>query len=260
MKHFILTLALICLGSMSALAQSTRVVKGAVVDKNGNPLPGAVVEATGGAESAVVDADGTYAIEVPIWLKSITAKYAGMRTKKMKLNTPGDIVFRMKTQRKGNWFVSVVGAVDFCAEEAEHGHDEDLRSIGRLGLMGGYIGNWGGYVKVTPSWGGGSEVCGIPSVTAGVIKKIVGPVYAYAGLGYAPVAGLEEDGYGYWSDYNKQYIYHYYYYSDYESGMMVDVGLMFKIKKIIANIGYSYSTSFCCHQNHDLHFGVGYCF
>lgn len=39
MKHFILTLALICLGSMSALAQSTRVVKGAVVDKMVTPCP-----------------------------------------------------------------------------------------------------------------------------------------------------------------------------------------------------------------------------
>lgn len=247
MKHFILTLALICLGSMSALAQSTRVVKGAVVDKNGNPLPGAVVEATGGAESAVVDADGTYAIEVPIWLKSLTAKYAGMRTKKMNLNTPGDVVFRMKKQsdEKG-WFVGAVGAGAFSDEWA-------INTVGRLGVMGGYIGNWGGYLKVTPTFGGDSGICGIPSVTVGAIKRIVGPAHFYVGLGYTPVAGLDDDDYKYYGMSKIDW-------PIYENGMMVDFGFMFKFNKIITNVGYSYSNSFCCCVNHDLHLGIGYCF
>lgn len=242
MKHFILTLALICLGSMSALAQSTRVVKGAVVDKNGNPLPGAVVEATGGAESAVVDADGTYAIEVPIWLNSLTAKYAGMQTKKIKLDHDGDIIFRLRTQiaDKG-WFVNAVGATSFFDAYKASGF------AGRLGLMGGYIGNWGGYVKVTPTFGDGTDACGLPAATIGVIKRIVGPAHIYVGLGYAPVSGDDDD-------------YNGYYYPDYESGMMVDFGFMFKFNHIVANVGYSYSNSFCCNVNHDLHFGVGYCF
>ena len=247
MKHFILTLALICLGSMSALAQSTRVVKGAVVDKNGNPLPGAVVEATGGAESAVVDADGTYAIEVPIWLNSLTAKYAGMQTKKIKLDHDGDIIFRLRTQiaDKG-WFVNAVGATSFFDDSEASGF------AGRLGLMGGYIGNWGGYVKVTPTFGDGTEACGLPAATIGVIKRIVGPAHIYVGLGYAPVSGDDDDYY-----YHDRY---YYDCPDYESGMMVDFGFMFKFNHIVANVGYSYSNSFCCNVNHDLHFGVGYCF
>ena len=245
MKHFILTLALICLGSMSALAQSTRVVKGAVVDKNGNPLPGAVVEATGGAESAVVDADGTYAIEVPIWLNSLTAKYAGMQTKKIKLDHDGDIIFRLRTQiaDKG-WFVNAVGATSFFDAYEASGF------AGRLGLMGGYIGNWGGYVKVTPTFDDGTEACGLPAATIGVIKRIVGPAHIYVGLGYAPVSGDDDYNYNGW----------HYYYPDYESGMMVDFGFMFKFNHIVANVGYSYSNSFCCNVNHDLHFGVGYCF
>lgn len=249
MKHFILTLALICLGSMSALAQSTRVVKGAVVDKNGNPLPGAVVEATGGAESAVVDADGTYAIEVPIWLNSLTAKYAGMQTKKIKLDHDGDIIFRLRTQiaDKG-WFVNAVCATSFFDAYEASGF------AGRLGLMGGYIGNWGGYVKVTPTFGDGTDACGLPAATIGVIKRIVGPAHIYVGLGYAPVSGDGDDYY---------YPDGYYYHDDcpnYESGMMVDFGFMFKFNHIVANVGYSYSNSFCCNVNHDLHFGVGYCF
>lgn len=247
MKHFLLTLAFICLGSMSALAQSTKVVKGAVVDKNGNPLPGAIVEATGGAESATVDADGTYTIEVPIWLRSLTAKYAGMQAKKIKLDRGGDIIFRLRPQsdNKG-WFVNVVGATSFFDAYETGGPG------GRLGVMGGYIGKWGGYVKVTPSFGGESRACGLPAATAGVIKRIAGPVHLYAGLGFAPVFGDDED-----------YSYSGWHYSDcplYENGMMVDFGFMLKFNKITANIGYSYSNSFCCNVNHDLHFGVGYCF
>ncbi len=253
MKHFILTLALICLGSMSALAQSTRVVKGAVVDKNGNPLPGAVVEATGGAESAVVDADGTYAIEVPIWLNSLTAKYAGMQTKKIKLDHDGDIIFRLRTQiaDKG-WFVNVVGAASFFDADETSGGPAASGPAGRLGLMGGYIGNWGGYVKVTPTFGDEAKACGLPAATIGVIKRIVGPAHIYVGLGYAPVSGDDDDyGYNGW---------HYDDCSFYENGMMVDFGFMFKFNHIVANVGYSYSNSFCCNVNHDLHFGVGYCF
>lgn len=253
MKHFILTLTLICLGSMSALAQSTRVVKGAVVDKNGNPLPGAVVEATGGAESAVVDADGTYAIEVPIWLNSLTAKYAGMQTKKIKLDHDGDIIFRLRTQiaDKG-WFVNVVGATSFFDADETNGGPAASGPAGRLGLMGGYIGNWGGYVKVTPTFGDEAKACGLPAATIGVIKRIVGPAHIYVGLGYAPVSGDDDDyGYNGW---------HYDDCSFYENGMMVDFGFMFKFNHIVANVGYSYSNSFCCNVNHDLHFGVGYCF
>lgn len=252
MKHFILTLVLICLGSMSALAQSTRVVKGAVVDKNGNPLPGAVVEATGGAESAVVDADGTYAIEVPIWLNSLTAKYAGMQTKKIKLDHDGDIIFRLRTQiaDKG-WFVNAVGAASFFDADETSGPAAS-GPAGRLGLMGGYIGNWGGYVKVTPTFGDEANACGLPAATIGVIKRIVGPAHIYVGLGYAPVSGDDDDyGYNGW---------HYDDCSFYENGMMVDFGFMFKFNHIVANVGYSYSNSFCCNVNHDLHFGVGYCF
>lgn len=216
-------------------------------------MPGAVVEATGGAESAVVDADGTYAIEVPIWLNSLTAKYAGMQTKKIKLDHDGDIIFRLRTQiaDKG-WFVNVVGATSFFDADETNGGPAASGPAGRLGLMGGYIGNWGGYVKVTPTFGDEAKACGLPAATIGVIKRIVGPAHIYVGLGYAPVSGDDDDyGYNGW---------HYDDCSFYENGMMVDFGFMFKFNHIVANVGYSYSNSFCCNVNHDLHFGVGYCF
>lgn len=82
--------------SISVFAQATREYKGAVVDKNGNPLPGAKVEATGGAENTVTDADGTFNLEASQWLKSITVTYPGMGKKKKNIkNTPNNLIVKM---------------------------------------------------------------------------------------------------------------------------------------------------------------------
>lgn len=83
-----------CMLSMGAMAQATKTIKGAVIDKSGNPLPGATVEATGGAESVTTDADGTFTMEVPIWLKSVTAKYPGYKDQIQKVGY-ADIIFEM---------------------------------------------------------------------------------------------------------------------------------------------------------------------
>ena len=111
MKNFFFILAFCCLGSIGAIAQSTtKVVTGAVIDKNGNPLPGAIVEATGGAESTVVDADGTFSIEVPIWLKSLTTRYAGMKSKKKNLNGR-DMIFLLRPDTD-SWFINLETSVN----------------------------------------------------------------------------------------------------------------------------------------------------
>ena len=230
MKNFFFILALCCLGSIGAIAQSTtKVVTGAVIDKNGNPLPGAIVEATGGAESTVVDADGTFSIEVPIWLKSLTTRYAGMKSKKKNLNGR-DMIFLLRPDTD-SWFINLETSVN--------------ADVYRIGVMGGYLGKWGGYAKLLPT--GGCYIGGVPALTVGVIKHIKSPVYSYLGLGYAPVGGI--DSYPYSEDW------------DYEHGAMFEAGLIFNIKKKInISTGYSFSSSFCCYDNHEFHFGVGYCF
>lgn len=89
-----------CVLSMSAMAQATRTIKGAVIDRTGNPLPGATVEAKGGAESTTTDADGTFSMEVPIWLKSATAKYSGYKDQTKKVGM-GDLLFEMSPGKNG---------------------------------------------------------------------------------------------------------------------------------------------------------------
>lgn len=184
MKKVIFMIAL-CLVSIGAMAQSTKVVNGAVVDKNGNPLPGAVVEATGGAESTVVDADGTYSIEVPLWLKSLTARYTGMKTQKKNI-VGRELVFEMNREIANKWFVNLVTAYD-CY---------DLET-GRIGVMAGYADSWGGYIKLLPTLSWADEGNGMPAITAGVIKRISRPVNLYLGFGASPFVDDDYWGKGY---------------------------------------------------------------
>lgn len=213
-------------------AQNTKVITGAVIDKNGNPLPNALVEATGGAESVTTDADGSFRIEVPIWLKSLTAKYAGFQDKKIKLNHNDQIIFEMKP-KTGSWFLDAAYAINFGDA-----------TFSRAGLMGGYLDKWGGYARVMLPFGGGTEAD--PSATVGVIKQVANPVYLYLGAGYAPVFG--------------EYYYYGYNETDYESGGMFEAGAIFKFNKVNFSVGYSFSSSFCCYTNHSVQLSVGYCF
>lgn len=228
--------------ALSVNAQNTKVITGAVIDKNGNPLPNALVEATGGAESVATDADGSFRIEVPIWLKSLTAKYAGLQDKKIKLNHNNQIIFEM-SPKTGSWFLDAAYAINFGDA-----------TFSRAGLMGGYLGNWGGYARVMLSFGGDSGEA-TPSATAGVIKQVAKPVYLYLGAGYAPVYGeIESYYYDYWIES------YYYDYLDYESGGMFEAGAIFKFNKVNFSVGYSFSSSFCCCTNHSVQLSVGYCF
>lgn len=263
----------LCAGLM---AQSTRVITGAVIDKNGNPLPGALVEATGGAESAVVDADGTFSIEVPIWLKSLTAKYTGFKDKKMIIDS-SDLLFEMKKihafipKNESVWFTNLVVSYTVNGEIDLEGADAM-----RVGVMAGYLGKWGGYIKLMPSL---DEECrGIPAVTVGVTKRIIDQLHIYAGVGYAPVRWGCDDRYG---DYCNDYSKHDEYYDDnsYEihryNGYMFDFGFIIRpSERFNLNIGCSCSTTFRRLEIDEWwndktprsideiepHIGLGYCF
>ena len=231
MKKLLLLMTLvICALGMNA--QNTRVITGAVIDKNGNPLPNALVEATGGAESVTTDADGSFSIEVPVWLKSLTAKYAGLKDKKIKIQDKSNVLFEMKP-KTGTWFLDAAYSPSF----------DDDGLFNRLGLMGGYLGNWGAYAKILFTL---DRDVAIPSVTVGAIKQVAKPVYLYLGAGYSPVFGWRASN---WSSYY-----------DYEDGGMFEAGAIFKFNDVNFSIGYALSSSFCCYINHSIQVSVGYCF
>lgn len=257
MKKVFFMLAL-ALASTAAMAQSTRIIKGAVVDKNGNPLPGATVEATNGAESTTVDADGTFSMEVSRWLNTATARYAGMRKKTLEVQD-GDMVFRLSPKFEMDWFVNVVSGVVTVDTYAPK--TSVTNTTYSLGLMGGFLGkNWGGYTKLLwiPNSSFAPEAV-VPTVTIGATKRVFSFMHAYAGVGYGKMNGIYEDysvnpG---WGDEGSEV---YYYDTWNNDAMAFDLGVIFRVKNhISANVGISYVTDF---DQNNFYFsaGVGYVF
>lgn len=244
MRKIFLMLALV-LASTAAMAQSTRIIKGAVVDKNGNPLPGATVEATNGAESTTVDADGTFSLEVSRWLNTATARYAGMRKKTLKVQD-GDMVFRLSPKYEMDWFLNVVAGV-VTLDRTYDEYDMLPNTTYSLGLMGGFLGkNWGGYTKLL--WIlNSSDVSepAVPTVTIGATKRVFSFMHAYAGAGYGKLNGVDEV---YRHDVSNS------------DAMAFDLGAIFRVKKhISANVGISWVTDFD-QANYYFSAGVGYVF
>lgn len=244
MRKIFLMLALV-LASTAAMAQSTRIIKGAVVDKNGNPLPGATVEATNGAESTTVDADGTFSLEVSRWLNTATARYAGMRKKTLEVQD-GDMVFRLSPKLEMDWFLNVVAGV-VTLDRTFDEYDMLPNTTYSLGLMGGFLGkNWGGYTKLL--WIlNSSDVSepAVPTVTIGATKRVFSFMHAYAGVGYGKLNGVDKE-------YNRDV--------SNKDAMAFDLGAIFRVKKhISANVGISWVTDFD-QANYYFSAGVGYVF
>ncbi len=207
---------------------TTRVISGAVIDKKGNPIPGAIVRAAGGAEYVTTDADGSFSIEVPLWLKSLNASYPGYGEKTFKL---GEAPYALITlsKRESKWFVNAVYNLTIS---------DGKGILNKVGVMGGLLNDWGGYAKVLmPIYSNGEER--YPTVAIGVIKKIE-PIYVYLGAGYTRT------------------------YTDYDGwvgmgSVMVDCGVIYRIKDFDVNLGYSYSSKYGL-ANHSIQLSAGYCF
>lgn len=228
-------------------AQNTRQISGAVVDKNGNPLPGAKVEATGGAESTITDADGSFTIEVSRWLKSLTATYSGMKKNKMPIRGDQDILFEMSNIGGNGWFVNAVGGYSFA-----NAFSVELM----FGQLERWNHRWGWYFK------GGVDVAGdeyydleddleCPNLILGASYRFGNksvspqtPIYLHFGLGIAQG----------------------YYYDDYDEGWFpngvapaLDLGLLFKIQNhLMLNIGGTLRLGE--DPVADINFGIGYAF
>lgn len=253
---FMLALAL---ASTAAMAQSTRIIKGAVVDKNGNPLPGATVEATNGAESTTVDADGTFSLEVSRWLNTATARYAGMRKKTLEVQD-GDMVFRLSPKYEMDWFLNVVAGVVTVERYAYNTNVPNTTYS--LGLMGGFLGkNWGGYTKLLwiPNSSFVSEPS-VPTVTIGATKRVFSFMHAYAGVGYGKSNGRNKEYYSLKDPSSGDEVSITNEYSWNNDAMAFDLGAIFRVKKhMSANVGISCVTDF---DDTNFYFsaGVGYVF
>lgn len=230
MRKFLMMITMMLVIGVTAIAQTstTTVIHGAVVDKNGNPLPGAVVSATGGAETALVEADGTFTMEIPIWLKSVTASYPGYGSKKKKPVFDKDMVFTLGRKEPMKAFLNIVGAVPIADGEV----------TGGVGIMAGALDDWGFYGKVVfPLWHntinvGENRVKSL-QVTIGGIRHIYKSFYLSLGIGYG---GTVHDMWNY--DHHQSEVVS-------DPGMAFEIGAIFRIgKHFDLSIGYTQTLGF----------------
>lgn len=235
MKKYIMLL-LLAVATLGASAQSTRVVSGAVIDKNGNPLPGATVSATGGAETTLTQSDGTFSLEVPIWLKSLTASYAGMNDKKLRTDFNRDMIFTMKPAFNKAWFLNLTAGGSL-------GYFNYLN----FGIMAGRYGKWGYYAKVNfPVRNGAYAYISGMQATVGGIKSISSNVYFYLGAGYGGVA--HDD----WDDE---------YWKRFDPGVAFEAGFLFRIgSHFNLGAGYTHTCDFEGWWNCNPNISLGYVF
>ena len=71
------------LKSLNSNLTVATIVKGKVIDSNGNPLPGASVMVKGSKVATLTDFDGGFSIEVPSGSSRIVISYIGMQTKEI---------------------------------------------------------------------------------------------------------------------------------------------------------------------------------
>ncbi len=232
---------------------TTKIITGAVIDKNGNPVPGATVKATGGAETVVVDADGTFSIEVPVWLKSLTASYPGLGETKMKTNSLNQMVITLKSRNRTYGFVNVVGQL-----RTQVGSTFHIPVQGEFGVMGGAYRSWGGYLKVvircvgrgvhyTHKFSDGNSETDdykfdpLPTTTFGAIKRLSNKFAIFFGAGVGFNYAGDKDEYG--KCYSNSYIDHkpHYRYTENKVTGVAEIGGLFKISnKLNVTAGVSY--------------------
>lgn len=244
MKKLLTLAAAAAMTVAGAFAQeSQRTVHGFVIDNNGNPIAGAEVTATGGGASAISDADGSFTMQVSPFLKTLTATYSGMASKKIKVDFNSDIIIALKEQWRTRAFVNAIGNI--CFNSYANG--------GGGGVMGGVIGKWGGYGKVTVD----NNVS--ITATAGVIKGITPKIYAFLGIGYGSVYWEDWGSYSYYNGYNYQY-YHWEDSSN-DAGIAIDFGGIIKLSKHF-NLTISYTPVITPDgdSSHNMNIGCGYVF
>lgn len=253
MKKLILMTGLL---TASLIASAQQVVSGTVVDKDGNPIPGAKVEIVGNTETCITELDGTYNIETTDRAKRVRVKYAGMQTTVKRIKP--DMVVQLSQTNwwnakpdKYRWFVSLQGAFP-----------ESGASNPSFGLMAGCVKHIGFYVKgvykseksvdeTYDSWSSdyilttGEKANSFSAATGGFIVRLGCPIHLYGGAGYAERQVA-------WKKVSGSYIRE----SSYCS-VVAEAGLMMKLGHIVLNGGGMYVLD----GDHIVgSFGIGYSF
>lgn len=126
----------------SAYAQDA--VRGKVVDKHGNPIPGVKLEIKGGQDSVFSGLDGTFILSPSVTHGSLEAYYSGMKPARTRISKDMTV-----TMRPENWwnrepyrhsfFISLQTGVRMDAFGTP--------TAPSLGIMFGTVKRWGWYIR-----------------------------------------------------------------------------------------------------------------
>lgn len=181
-------------------------------------------------------------------------------------NSPANIVI---SKIEGAWFATGLYSINIANNGATYS---------KVGAMGGYLGNWGGYLKVAWDLVGNKT----PNIVGGFTKRLTtfrttannphSALYMYFGVGCGNVehayfdykhvdVPIPDGSEGIWYPLPKQEI------SSWDAGtqVMFDTGLIYRFKHLNFNIGYSITPEISFYgggnaPNHSIQFGVGYTF
>lgn len=246
------------------LASAQNVLKGRVVDHDGNPIAGAKVENVKGNEQTTTDMNGQFSLETDQPVSKVNVYYMGLQTahKKAKpdmLVKMGGISWWSAKPEKYQWFVGPQVAIP----SSNHINPA-------FGLTFGRVKNWGWYVKglyskmpsgeedsrTRETWCTGEVKNGYLSATAGGIRRLFGQFYLYAGAGYVNQKVRWEHTNGLNDRYEV--------YGESHSGIACELGLSLRIKHFFINGGAS--TTIDIDSDYDgepkavANFGIGYIF
>lgn len=94
----LLTLLMVSVLSLSAMAQDNKHISGIVVDEKGDPIVGASVLVTGTANGTISDYDGQFDLSVSASAKTLTVSYIGMQTREVTIKENLRIVLKESSE------------------------------------------------------------------------------------------------------------------------------------------------------------------
>ncbi|MDE6300282.1 MAG: carboxypeptidase-like regulatory domain-containing protein [Muribaculaceae bacterium] len=192
-------LLVVLLSGISIFAQdvplkATKIVTGTVLDKEGNPVGAAELSSRGWPEVKHASDDGSFSIEVPYWLETLTASSEGFKSSTVKLKDSQPVVITLKIKKKNLGFVDVLGGAVWPIKNEPAGVVTN-GGIPQFGVMGGIYRTWGAYFKLVCATSGVKVPSGLtdqsqkydatPTVTIGVLRRISDNLNIFAGTGLA---------------------------------------------------------------------------
>lgn len=257
MKKIALLLCLMLTSFSYMIAQDA--VRGKVIDRDGNPIPGVKVEIVGKPISVITEIDGSFTIPTDQPLQEIRVVYSGMQTKVLKA-TPDMVITMFKT----TWWNRVPDKYSWIISPQFVAPDNGASNLS-YGLMVARVKTFGYYAKFVishihnpifnyihplhiDSWTTGKDRRAYVAGTAGVMYRLKSAVHAYAGLGYVNRQVAWQIADESWLK-NTEYSY---------SGVVLDYGLLLRCGHFTVNGGAMMSLSGGC--NFAANVGIGYSF